>query len=73
MTGERADPEHHPTIPGSKSPYLLIPTRSLFILFEMINDERRGMEGGGEERWRDPRGMTTVEELAERFFVGYGG
>lgn len=64
MTGERADPEHHRTIPGSKSPYLLIPTRSLFILFEMINDERRGM---------DPRGMTTVEELAERFFVGYGG
>jgi hypothetical protein len=81
MTGEWADLDHHRTIPGSKSLYLLIPTRSLFILFEMINDERKVRDprrgkrvgGRGEERWRDPRGMTTVEELAERFFVGYGG
>lgn len=35
MTGEREDLEHHRTIPGSKSPYLLIPTQSLFILYSL--------------------------------------
>jgi hypothetical protein len=35
-------PQHLRTIPCSKAPYLLIPTRSLFILFEMINDDGRG-------------------------------
>ncbi|MCR3884030.1 hypothetical protein P0O24_07150 [Methanotrichaceae archaeon M04Ac] len=40
---------------------------------ERILGEGRKTKGRKEERRRDPRGMTTVEELAERYLVGYDG